>query len=81
MGVDCLSKDPPDYPCAAGAGSPWCAPGTALVQSPCGIYSGGWHSYGRDMLDLPNEPQANWTAGAVEEVAWAITANHGGSIQ
>ena len=30
------------------------------------------------MLDLPGTPRETWLAGSVQEVAWAITANHGG---
>lgn len=79
MGVDCSNKvNPTDFPCTPGNGVPWCAPGTAPVRSPCGIFSGGWGTNGRDMRDLRNKPYESWTAGGVMEVAFAITANHGG---
>jgi len=78
MGVNCGDKNPSDFPCTPGHAVPWCAPGTAPVKSPCGIFSGGWDSNGRDMLDLPRKSQAVWRAGETVDVAWAITANHGG---
>jgi len=78
MGVNCGDKNPTDFPCTAGVAVPWCAPGSAPVKSPCGIFSGGWRSNGRDMRDLPGEPRATWAAGSVVEVAAAVTANHGG---
>ena len=69
---------PIDYPCYPGAAVPWCAPGTAPVLSPCGVFAGGFNASARDMLSLDNQPMATWTAGAVEQVAFAIVANHGG---
>ena len=80
MGVVCGDADPPDFPCTKGHAVPWCAPGTAPVRSSCGIFSGGFQSNGRDMRDLENAPQATWAAGSVQDVAWAITANHGGGF-
>lgn len=50
MGVNCGDTNPTDFPCTEGAGVPWCAPGTAEVKSPCGIFSGGYNSNGRDMV-------------------------------
>eukprot|EP01065_Artemidia_motanka_P046011 TRINITY_DN6869_c0_g2_i1.p1 TRINITY_DN6869_c0_g2~~TRINITY_DN6869_c0_g2_i1.p1 ORF type:complete len:491 (+),score=178.34 TRINITY_DN6869_c0_g2_i1:64-1536(+) len=81
LGVDCSTPSPPgDFPCTPGAAVPWCAPGTAPVASPCGVWAGGAAPLagGRDMRDLPGEPMATWTAGSTAEVAWAVTANHGG---
>ena len=79
MGVSCDDvSNPTDYPCTLGAAVPWCAPGTAPVKSPCGIFSGGYQTNGRDMRDLPAAPAAEWVAGSSAAVAWAITANHGG---
>lgn len=79
MGVNCGDENPTDFPCTAGAAVPWCAPGSAQVASPCGIYSGtSGGTRGRDMRDLPAGPADEWVAGGVAEVAWAITANHGG---
>ena len=49
------------------------------MASPCGIFSGAsGGTRGRDMRDLPSAPADVWTAGGTAEVAWAITANHGG---
>eukprot|EP00937_MAST-01D_sp_MAST-1D-sp2_P002778 g2778.t1 len=78
MGVNCGDRNPTDFVCTPGAQVPWCAPGTAPVQSACGIFSGGWRSRGRDMRDLPPGPRETWQAGGVADVAVAITANHGG---
>ena len=58
MGVSCGDENPIDFPCAGGV--PWCAPGTAPVRSPCGIFSGGWNSRGRDQRDLDSSPMATW---------------------
>eukprot|EP00041_Stephanoeca_diplocostata_P012866 m.217264 g.217264 ORF g.217264 m.217264 type:complete len:499 (+) comp19119_c0_seq1:332-1828(+) len=80
MGVNCSSKAPgiTDWPCSKGLAVPWCAPGTAPVISSCGVFSGGYDQNSRDMLDLDGTPQASWAAGSIQEVGWAITANHGG---
>merc|ERR1719492_607713 len=72
--------------------SPWRAPGHAPVMSPCGL-AGGWFTPhpmnggiappgvkqgkdGRD--DDATGPKTTWAAGSVQEVSWAIMANHGG---
>eukprot|EP01065_Artemidia_motanka_P001291 TRINITY_DN1059_c0_g1_i1.p2 TRINITY_DN1059_c0_g1~~TRINITY_DN1059_c0_g1_i1.p2 ORF type:complete len:496 (+),score=191.29 TRINITY_DN1059_c0_g1_i1:68-1555(+) len=81
LGVDCDTPSPPgDFPCTPGAAVPWCAPGTAPVVSPCGVWAGGAAPLagGRDMRDLDGTPMATWTAGSEAEVVWAVTANHGG---
>ena len=87
MGVNCGDDNPTDFPCTSGQAVPWCAPGTAPVESACGIFSGGLQfgleggTNGRDMRDLPSAPiveESSWVAGTNVEVAWAITANHGG---
>ena len=78
MGVSCGSTNPPDFPCIKRA--PWCAPGTAHVETPCGYYGGGFEQEGRDMRDLAPMPVAlrdMWTAGGTAEVGFSITANHG----
>ena len=54
-----------------------CAPGSAPVKSPCGVFAGGLHRNTRDMLDLDRTPMATWVAGETAEVMYAITANHG----
>lgn len=71
--------------------SPWRAPGRApVLGSGCGVGNGGPHPYskkyfpppevkqGADGLTLPAAPAHVWTRGSDVEVAWAITANHGG---
>lgn len=74
--------------------NPWRAPGSApVIGSGCGRagggpireYNGGTAlEFGlhqnMDGADLPpvKGPATVWTRGAVEEVAWAINANHGG---
>lgn len=80
----------PDCQWTAKKGCPWRAPGTAPVLSPCGVINGaaGGSSRekgkgdGRDLTYppewLPNATIPTWTAGGIEEVAWAISANHGG---
>merc|ERR1719469_973333 len=78
MGVSCGDENPGDFVCTPGAAVPWCAPGSAPVRSACGIFSGGYGSNGRDMRDLPGDPLVTWAAGAIAQVGWAITANHGG---
>ena len=71
---------------------PWRAPGTAPVQgSGCGVSGGGpvplanggkaapsMPPQGSDGLLLPRRPPVEWRRGSVQEVAWAINANHGG---
>jgi len=57
-----------------------CAPGSAPVKSPCGVFAGGLHRNTRDMLDLDRTPMATWVAGETAEVMYAITANHGGGF-
>mmetsp|Transcript_117759 Transcript_117759/g.327992 ORF Transcript_117759/g.327992 Transcript_117759/m.327992 type:complete len:338 (+) Transcript_117759:104-1117(+) len=71
--------------------SPWRAPGRAPVfGSGCGVAGGGPHSYsgagspppgfaqGADGLTLPGVSAQVWSRGSEVEVAWAISANHGG---
>jgi len=75
------------------ATSPWRAPGTAPVYgSGCGAAGGGPTGYanggfspkgipqGLDGLRMPKIPgeAVVWTKGMEAEVAWAISANHGG---
>jgi len=71
--------------------SPWRAPGTAKVfGSGCGVAggsdtyyaNGGWPpkgiKQGFDGVDLPKMEPVVWTRGSKVEVAWSISANHGG---
>eukprot|EP00437_Effrenium_voratum_P054529 CAMPEP_0181533966 /NCGR_PEP_ID=MMETSP1110-20121109/73449_1 /TAXON_ID=174948 /ORGANISM="Symbiodinium sp., Strain CCMP421" /LENGTH=413 /DNA_ID=CAMNT_0023665205 /DNA_START=54 /DNA_END=1296 /DNA_ORIENTATION=+ len=72
--------------------NPWRAPGTApIFGSGCGVYGGrqefvidssgnllGVHLAGKDGANLPAKEPTVWPKGSVQEVAWAITANHGG---
>ena len=75
------------------ARNPWRSPGAALIFSPCGIQGanphgcggaticpGGGYAGGPDVRSLPwpDAVVTQWTAGAVEEAAWGIIANHGG---
>jgi len=77
MGVNCNSTTPPDWSCNKKV--PWCAPGSAWVKSPCGVFGGGYQQNSEDMLNLPAlEARENWVAGSTTKVAFAITANHGG---
>jgi hypothetical protein len=80
MGVACGSKRPIDYPCTPGNAVPWCAPGSAPVTSPCGVFAGGGPLLpgGRDMLDLYGPPTETWAAGSTQRVGWSMIANHGG---
>lgn len=78
LGVNCGSSNPDDFPCIGPNRRPWCAPGTAPVTSPCGVYNGGYEQGGRDMRDLPGEVQATWVLGSTAPVSWSVTANHGG---
>jgi len=75
---------------------PWRFPGSAPVENPCGI-AGGWYTKGQigNGGDAPpGVPQGTsgsaipklleqtiWVAGTTVEVAWGITANHGGGYQ
>ena len=71
--------------------NPWRAPGFAPIASPCGLAGGGPTRHaangavappgvpqGFDMRDAPEGPRTVWPAGSAQEVAWSITANHGG---
>jgi len=75
---------------------PWRYPGSAPVENPCGL-AGGWYTEGAAGnggdappgvpqgtlgTDLPKLlDQTVWIAGSTVEVAWGITANHGGGYQ
>jgi len=74
--------------------APWRAPGTAPVYgSGCGMAGGGPVSYanggipppgvaqGLDGLELAEMKPTVWQIGSVVDVAWAISANHGGGYQ
>ncbi len=54
---------------------PWRAPGSAAIQSPCGVLNS---DTGTDGVDLPPTNRTKWQRGGLAEVAWAATANHGG---
>jgi len=71
--------------------APWRSPGRAPVYgSGCGMAGGGPLAYanggtpppgreqGMDGLDLPEMEPTAWQLGSVVDVAWAISANHGG---
>lgn len=70
---------------------PWRLPGKASVRgSGCGVAGGSpvlipnggmapkKFPMGMDGLDLPAMTATEWELGSVVEMAWAITANHGG---
>lgn len=70
---------------------PWRAPGTApVLGSGCGVAGGGpverdnggippkGYAQGVDFLTIPEQPSTTWKRGSVQEVAWALFANHGG---
>lgn len=75
---------------------PWRYPGSAPVENPCGL-AGGWYTKGQkgnggdappgfpqgsDGKALPKLlEQTLWVVGSTVEVAWGITANHGGGYQ
>jgi hypothetical protein len=75
---------------------PWRKPGSAPVEEPCGL-AGGWYTKGQAGNGgdpPPGIPQGTrgtelsklltqtvWIAGSTAEVAWGITANHGGGYQ
>ena len=74
---------------------PWRAPGTApILGSGCGTSGGGpvplanggkaapsMPPQGSDGVHLPRQPPTEWRRGSVQEVAWAINANHGGGCE
>jgi hypothetical protein len=73
---------------------PWRAPGSApVLGSGCGVAGGGPVAYdnggtaapgfaqGADFLTIPPSAKPTvWQRGTVEEVAWALWANHGGGV-
>lgn len=76
--------------------NPWRAPGSAPVENPCGLNGGGYYPgptgtggeaffgfkqghKGTEVSPLLHE--TTWIAGSTVEVAWGITANHGGGYQ
>lgn len=77
--------------------TPWCAPGSAPIEAPCGIAGGDikpggpgaggipptGHQQGEDARGLPELPgkATVWEAGSIVNVSWAISANHGGGYQ
>jgi len=70
--------------------NPWRAPGHAPVVDPCGVASGmtnpssyatipaGYEATAKGTEVLPEGPKTYWKAGATAEVAWALSAQHGG---
>jgi len=73
--------------------NPWRAPGTAPIDSPCGVGGGnlrgcngkkcpqGAYAYGpkAEEFEFPHTPRTTtWKRGSVQETGWGITANHGG---
>jgi len=76
--------------------NPWRYPGSAPVENPCGLNGGGYfpgpHGTGGEAFFgfkqghkgtevSPLLKKTTWIAGSVVEVAWGITANHGGGYQ
>ena len=68
---------------------PWRAPGHAPVTDPCGLAGayvdnsggpvpGGFARGSPGSKLPPQNATTTWFKGAVEEVGWTITANHGG---
>lgn len=61
---------------------PWRAPGSAALASPCGQNGNNHHAEnGIDGRSLPLLNRTQWVAGSTAEVAFALTANHGGGYQ
>jgi len=75
---------------------PWRYPGSAPVENPCGLNGGGYKSgphgtggeaffgYKQGWKGTEVPPllkQTTWVAGSTVEVAWGLTANHGGGYQ
>lgn len=76
--------------------NPWRYPGSAPVENPCGLNGGGYfpgpHGTGgmaffgfkqgwKGTEVSPLLKKTTWIAGSTVEVAWGITANHGGGYQ
>jgi len=76
--------------------NPWRYPGSAPVENPCGLNGGGYVSgptgtggeafFGfqqgwKGTEVSPLLKKTTWIAGSVVEVAWGLTANHGGGYQ
>lgn len=76
--------------------NPWRAPGKAPVRDSCGASSGyhagapgsgsaavpkGYPAWSKGSEVLPAGPVTVWKAGGVAEVAWSISAQHGGGYQ
>lgn len=76
--------------------NPWRYPGSAPVENPCGLNGGGFmpgpdgtggeaffgFKQGHKGTEVsPLLKRTTWIAGSVVEVAWGITANHGGGYQ
>jgi hypothetical protein len=76
--------------------NPWRYPGSAPVENPCGLNGGGYfsgpHGTGGEAFFgfkqgwkgtevSPLLKRTTWIAGSTVEVAWGITANHGGGYQ
>lgn len=70
--------------------NPWRAPGKAPVVDPCGDASGyqnpgayadipkGYTAFAKGSEVLPESAATYWKAGGAAEVAWALSAQHGG---
>ncbi len=71
--------------------NPWRSPGHSPIFSPCGLAGGGNNSHegngakappgvkqGLDGAKMKEGPKTQWPQGSVQDVAFSITANHGG---
>lgn len=94
--VDCLGMQVKGFFKNVEQRNPWRYPGSAPVASPCGLNGGapyegpegeggvaffGYKQGHKGTEVAPLLKQTTWIAGSTVEVAWGITANHGGGYQ
>jgi hypothetical protein len=94
--IDCLGMEVKGYFDMLKYKVPWRYPGSAPVENVCGINGGGYmpgpHGTGGEAFFgfkqgwkgtevSPLLATTTWIAGSEVEVAWGITANHGGGYQ
>jgi len=94
--VDCIGMEVEGFFDNVENRNPWRYPGSAPVENSCGLNGGGYQSgphgtggeaffgflqgwKGTEVSPLLKE--TTWIAGSTVEVAWGITANHGGGYQ